>query len=81
VNLEKHAKTIELHEYLRSGHGLSGLGTQQAAIQGPEDKAECRIGNDTESYDELVFVNNRVTSCWSREQASDEIAPPLLVHL
>lgn len=58
--LEEQAKAFEFHGYLRSGYGLNGLGGQQVAFQAPGAGAKFRLGNEAETYGELIFVNNLV---------------------
>jgi maltoporin len=57
-NLERQAKAFEFHGYLRSGYGLNGLGGQQVAFEAPGAGAKFRLGNEAETYAELIFVNN-----------------------
>ncbi len=56
--LEEANKAFEFHGYARSGFGLNGLGGQQVAFQAPGADAKYRLGNEAETYAELVFVNN-----------------------
>ncbi|HZI58221.1 MAG TPA: carbohydrate porin, partial [Verrucomicrobiae bacterium] len=58
--LEEQAKTFEFHGYLRSGYGLNSRGGQQVAFQAPGADAKYRLGNEAETYAELIFVNNWV---------------------
>src|SRR4030095_11560665 len=58
--LEEQMKTFEFHGYLRSGYGLNSLGGQQVAFQAAGADAKYRLGNETETYAELIFVNNLV---------------------
>lgn len=58
--LEVQAKTFEFHGYLRSGYGLNGLRGQQVAFEAPGAGAKFRLGNEAETYGELIFVNNLV---------------------
>src|SRR4030095_5978426 len=58
--LEELAKTFEFHGYLRSGYGLNSRGGQQVAFQAPGADAKYRLGNEAETYAELIFVNNWV---------------------
>jgi maltoporin len=57
-SLEQTVKAFEFHGYLRSGFGLNGGGGQQVAFQAPGAGAKYRLGNETETYGELIFVNN-----------------------
>jgi maltoporin len=56
--LEMQAKLFEFHGYLRSGYGLNGVGGQQVAFQAPGADAKYRLGNEAETYSEMIFVNN-----------------------
>ena len=58
--LEDEVKTFEFHGYLRSGYGLNSRGGQQVAFQAPGAEAKYRLGNEAETYGELIFVNNWV---------------------
>ena len=49
---------FEFHGYFRSGFGLNGAGGQQLAFQAPGAGAKYRLGNEAETYGELIFVNN-----------------------
>src|SRR5262249_5760047 len=56
--LQKQVKAFEFHGYLRSGFGLNSHGGQQVAFQAPGADAKYRLGNETDTYSELIFVNN-----------------------
>ena len=56
--LEEQARAFELHGYFRSGYGLNSRGGQQVAFQAPGADAKYRLGNEAETYGELIFVNN-----------------------
>lgn len=56
--LDAEAKTFEFHGYFRSGYGLNSVGGQQVAFQAPGADAKFRLGNEAETYAELIFVNN-----------------------
>jgi maltoporin len=58
--LEEQVKSFEFHGYLRSGYGLNSRGGQQVAFQAPGADAKYRLGNEAETYGELIFVNNWV---------------------
>jgi maltoporin len=58
AKLEEQVKAFEFHGYFRSGYGLNGVGGQQVAFQAPGAGAKYRLGNETETYGELIFVNN-----------------------
>ncbi|MFZ0590038.1 MAG: carbohydrate porin [Bryobacteraceae bacterium] len=56
--LEEEAKTFEFHGYFRSGYGINSVGGQQVAFQAPGADAKYRLGNEAETYAELIFLNN-----------------------
>lgn len=56
--LQEQAKTFEFHGYFRSGYGLNGARGQQVAFDAPGAGAKFRLGNEAETYGELIFVNN-----------------------
>ncbi|HET8947228.1 MAG TPA: carbohydrate porin [Candidatus Polarisedimenticolia bacterium] len=56
--IEAVVKSFEFHGYFRSGYGLNGAGGQQVAFQAPGAGAKYRLGNETETYSESIFVNN-----------------------
>ena len=58
--LEEQVKSFEFHGYLRSGYGLNSRGGQQVTFQAPGADAKYRLGNEAETYAELIFVNNWV---------------------
>lgn len=58
AKLNEQAKSFEFHGYLRSGYGLNSEGGQQVAFQAPGADAKYRLGNEAETYGELIFVNN-----------------------
>ncbi|HOI73649.1 MAG TPA: carbohydrate porin [Syntrophales bacterium] len=51
-------KGFEFHGYLRSGAGVSGNGSAQAAFQAPGAGGKYRLGNETDTYGEILLVNN-----------------------
>jgi maltoporin len=57
-DLEREAKAFEFHGYLRSGYGLNSEGGQQVAFHAQGAGAKFRLGNEAETYGELIFVNN-----------------------
>ena len=77
-NLEAETKAFEFHGYLRSGYGLNGNGGQQVAFQAPGAGAKYRLGNEAETYAELIFANNWVNptheagKAWFRTEAMVE---------
>src|SRR6266550_4535090 len=56
--LQEQLSTFEFHGYFRSGYGLNSVGGQQVAFQAPGAGAKYRLGNEAETYGELIFVNN-----------------------
>lgn len=56
--LQEQAKSFEFHGYFRSGYGKNDRGGQQVAFQAPGADAKYRLGNEAETYSELIFVNN-----------------------
>jgi maltoporin len=58
--LQEQVKSFEFHGYLRSGYGLNSEGGQQVAFEAPGADAKYRLGNEAETYAELIFVNNWV---------------------
>ena len=56
--LQEEARSFEFHGYLRSGYGLNSEGGQQVGFQAPGADAKYRLGNEAETYGELIFVNN-----------------------
>ena len=58
--LQEREGSFEFHGYFRSGFGLNSHGGQQIAFEAPGAQAKYRLGNETESYAELIFVNNWV---------------------
>jgi maltoporin len=60
VELQQQVSSFEFHGYFRSGYGLNSEGGQQVAFQAPGAGAKYRLGNEAETYAELIFVNNWV---------------------
>src|SRR5262245_23385948 len=56
--LQEQLGTFEFHGYFRSGYGLNSSGGSQVAFQAPGADAKYRLGNEAETYAELIFVNN-----------------------
>lgn len=56
--MDESHKPFEFHGYFRAGFGINGKGGDQEAFQAPGTPVKYRLGNETESYGELVFVNN-----------------------
>ena len=58
AELKQQAKAFEFHGYMRSGQGLNSEGGQMVAFQAPGAPAKYRLGNEAETYGEMIFVNN-----------------------
>jgi len=58
AKLREQLNTFEFHGYFRSGYGLNSVGGQQVAFEAPGADAKYRLGNEAETYAELIFVNN-----------------------
>jgi maltoporin len=58
--LQERESTFEFHGYFRSGSGMNSVGGQQVAFEAPGAEAKYRLGNEAETYAELIFVNNWV---------------------
>jgi maltoporin len=56
--LQQQLSSFEFHGYFRSGYGVNSEGGQQVAFQAPGAGAKYRLGNEAETYGELIFVNN-----------------------
>ncbi len=67
--LQEQVGTFEFHGYFRSGYGLNSVGGEQVAFQAPGAEAKYRLGNEAETYAELIFVNNWVNP----EHTSDRV--------
>jgi maltoporin len=62
AELQERAGAFEFHGYVRSSFGLNSSGGQQVAFQAPGAHAKYRLGNEAETYTELIFVNNWTNS-------------------
>src|SRR5580692_1084911 len=60
AELQERLGSFEFHGYFRSGFGLNSVGGQQVAFEAPGAQAKYRLGNEGETYTELIFVNNWV---------------------
>jgi maltoporin len=58
AKLQEEVGSFEFHGYFRSGYGLNSVGGQQVAFEAPGADAKYRLGNEAETYAELIFVNN-----------------------
>jgi maltoporin len=68
AKLQERESAFEFHGYFRSGFGLNSKGGQQVAFEAPGAQAKYRLGNEADSYAELIFVNNWV----NRDHDSDK---------
>ena len=69
AKLQEREGSFEFHGYFRSGFGLNSRGGQQVAFAAPGAQAKYRLGNETETYAELIFVNNWVNPDHNSEKA------------
>jgi maltoporin len=69
TKLKEQFGTFEFHGYFRSGYGLNSVGGQQVAFEAPGADAKYRLGNEAETYAELIFVNNWVNPEHNSEKA------------
>ena len=67
--LQQQVKQFEFHGYLRSGQGLNSEGGQMVAFQAPGSGAKYRLGNEADTYGELIFVNNWLNPSHDAEKA------------
>ena len=67
--LQEQVGTFEFHGYFRSGYGVNSVGGQQVAFQAPGASAKYRLGNEAETYGELIFVNNWINTEHSSDRA------------
>ncbi|QNI33451.1 carbohydrate porin [Alloacidobacterium dinghuense] len=58
TKLQQQVGSFEFHGYFRSGYGLNSEGGQMVAFQAPGAEAKYRLGNEAETYAELIFVDN-----------------------
>lgn len=56
--LDKGLNGLEYHGYLRSGFGTSGNGGIQPAFQAPGSAKKYRLGNEAETYLEMIFKHS-----------------------
>jgi maltoporin len=68
-NLQEQVSSFEFHGYFRSGYGLNSVGGQQVAFEAPGADAKYRLGNEAETYAELIFVNNWVNPAHDSSKA------------
>lgn len=67
--LEEREGLFEFHGYVRSGYGLNSVGGQMVAFQAPGAEAKYRLGNEAQTYAELILVNNWVNSEHNSDRA------------
>src|SRR5208282_1717985 len=67
--LRREESLFEFHGYFRSGYGLNSVGGQQVAFEAPGAEAKYRLGNEAETYAELIFVNNWVNPDHNSDKA------------
>jgi maltoporin len=67
--LQQEESLFEFHGYFRSGYGLNSVGGQQVAFEAPGAEAKYRLGNEAETYAELIFVNNWVNPDHNSDKA------------
>ena len=78
AELQERLGSFEFHGYFRSGFGLNSVGGQQVAFEAPGAQAKYRLGNEAETYAELIFVNNWVNpdrdsdKAWFRSELTVE---------
>lgn len=70
-------KLFEFHGYFRSGFGLNSKGGDQVAFQAPGAYAKYRLGNETETYMEPMWVAN-----WLNPERGDKLrfSSAVMVH-
>jgi maltoporin len=69
AKLQEEVNSFEFHGYFRSGYGLNSVGGQQVAFQAPGAGAKYRLGNEAETYGELIFVNKWLNPEHSSDKA------------
>src|SRR5882762_2579432 len=69
AKLQAQVSSFEFHGYFRSGYGLNSVGGQQVAFEAPGADAKYRLGNEAETYAELIFVNNWVNPAHDSSKA------------
>ena len=69
AKLQEQVSSFEFHGYFRSGYGLNSVGGQQVAFQAPGADAKYRLGNEAETYGELIFVSNWLNPEHSSDRA------------
>src|SRR5262249_43971109 len=59
AKLEQQVGSFEFHGYFRSGYGQNSTGGKQIAFQAPGAGAKYRLGNEAETYGEIIFCQNK----------------------
>ena len=67
--LQQREGLFEFHGYVRSGYGVNSVGGEQVAFEAPGAEAKYRLGNEAETYAELIFVNNWVNPDHNSDKA------------
>jgi maltoporin len=76
--MQEKVNSFEFHGYFRSGYALNGRGGQQVPFEAPGADAKYRLGNEAETYAELIFVNNWINpehnsdKAWMRSEVMIE---------
>jgi maltoporin len=66
-------KAFEFHGYLRSGFGINYKGGDMDAFQAPGAYSKYRLGNETDTYGELLFQNNWLNSSGDGVQFNTQV--------
>jgi maltoporin len=69
ADLREQVGGFDFHGYLRSGYGINSAGGQQVAFEAPGAGAKYRLGNEAETYGELIFVNNWINPDHTSDKA------------
>jgi maltoporin len=67
--MQEKVNSFEFHGYFRSGYALNGRGGQQVPFEAPGADAKYRLGNEAETYGELIFVNNWINPGHNSDEA------------
>ncbi len=66
-------KPFEFHGYLRSGFGINYKGGEMDTFQAPGANTKYRLGNEAETYGELLFQNNWLNSTGNGVQFNTQV--------
>lgn len=66
-------KAFEFHGYLRSGFGINYKGGDMDAFQAPGAFTKYRLGNETDTYGELLFQNNWINNSGDGVQFNTQV--------